>query len=34
MQKGSIKQNGNWWVLKYRGDVVKDGVVTRNKSSR
>ncbi len=31
MQKGSIKQNGKWWVLKYRGDVVKDGVVFKNK---
>ncbi len=31
MQKGSIKQNGKWWVLKYRGDVMKGGVLIKNK---
>lgn len=31
MQKGSVKQNGRWWVLKYRGDVVKNGVVQHNR---
>jgi len=24
-QRGSIKQHGNWWVLKYRAKVIKDG---------
>lgn len=31
MQKGSIKQNGNWWTLKYRGDVVENGVLIKGK---
>jgi len=25
MQRGSIKEHGNWWVLKYRVKVVKNG---------
>lgn len=25
MQRGSIRENGNWWLLKYRVKVLKDG---------
>ncbi|HUL16384.1 MAG TPA: hypothetical protein VLV88_10330, partial [Terriglobales bacterium] len=34
MQRGSIKQHGNYWVLKYRETVVKDGVRVRKDSYR
>ena len=29
MQKGSIKQHGKWWVLKYRCDVLENGTKVR-----
>ncbi|MGC2466956.1 MAG: tyrosine-type recombinase/integrase [Candidatus Acidiferrum sp.] len=29
MQRGSIKKHGKWWVLKYREDVLKNGVRAR-----
>lgn len=29
MQRGSIKRHGKWWVLKYREDVLKNGVRER-----
>ena len=32
VQKGSIKAHGKWWVLKYRSDVLKNGVKVRHDS--
>jgi integrase len=29
MQRGSIKKHGKWWVLKYREDVLQNGVKAR-----
>ena len=29
MQRGSIKKHGKWWVLKYREDVLENGVRAR-----
>src|SRR5271163_171733 len=29
MQRGSIKEHGKWWVLKYREDVLENGIKVR-----